>query len=73
MAKIKKAKGEYFLECGKDVSQTVKNVSTSIIPGIGYQSEVRAINLAREKRTYHFPIYEKKQNRLIQFGYAVAS
>ena len=70
--RIKEYKDEkWFREDGKEITKTVKNNGTIIIPGISYFDEKEATAIATRMRKYVFPIYEKVNRKLTHYGYAV--
>ena len=61
----------YYNENGVEVTKRVAEGRTMVIPGIGYNEEKAATDLAASKCTTVYPVYIKEVRRLKHYGYAV--
>lgn len=63
----------YYTESRVDITKRVKNGRTQIVEGTGIESEHKAREIAKQKGSYFFDVYEdcEKTKRRVHTSYGI--
>lgn len=61
----------FFIEDYKEVTKSINEGRTLLIPGTNYSHYLAAKVLAIEMKSYSYEVYQKEKGRLFHYGFAI--